>query len=125
MFGSIKLSLLPTPYFLYQFFAIALPTIAITIVVAFKGDSNKVSYNSYNCCCFKSWKSDRFKESNAEKKPWTNGKNYQKGSKERQPLLIKVRRVITIHIKSKMSNIGIKIGNSVLWVHQYYFLQLY
>ena len=60
--------------FMNQFFAIALPFIAIAI--AFKG--NKVSYNS----SYKSWKGEKFKVSNAEKKPWTNGKNYQKGSKE-------------------------------------------
>ena len=93
-----------------QFFAIALPFIAIAL--AFKGDSNKVSYNS----SYKSWKSEKFKESNAEKKPWTKGKKLSKW-KQRATTIANKSYKSNNYIKSKMSNIAIKIGNSVFWVH--------
>ena len=56
---------------------IALQTIAIAIVVALKGDSEKItvsltplrSYKSDNYCCRNSWKSDNYMGSNTEKKP--------------------------------------------------------
>ena len=87
---------------------IALPTIAIAIVVALKSESDKItltfanvfkSEKSDNYCFCNSWKSDNFMGSNTENKPWTNLQNtYNNWSKENKSdnfCYLKVGRAIT------------------------------